>query len=92
MPLTVTYSFSTGTVIEASQMNTNFNDVKTFVDALATGVNIDAGAITTAKIANSAVETAKIADGAVTASKLAPGVGGGNGDDDQIVLGVQVFA
>jgi hypothetical protein len=101
MPLSVPYSFTTGTVIEAGEMNSNFTAVKNFADGLATGANIDAAAITAAKIATSAVETAKIADSAVTtqkiadaaitAAKLAPGVGGGNGDDDQIVLGVQVF-
>jgi len=91
MPLSVPYSFTTGTVIEAGEMNSNFTAVKNFADGLATGANIDAGAITAAKIATGAVETAKIADGAITAQKLAAGVGGGNGDDDQIVLGVQVF-
>lgn len=91
MPLSVPYSFTTGTVIEAGEMNSNFTAVKNFADGLATGANIDAAAITAAKIATGAVETAKIADGAITAQKLAPGVGGGNGDDDQIVLGVQVF-
>ena len=91
MPLSISYVFTSGTVIEASEMNSNFTGVKNFVDGLATGTNIDAGAITAAKIATGAVETTKIADGAVTAQKLAPGVGGGNGDSDQIVLGVQVF-
>lgn len=111
MPLSVPYSFTTGTVIEAGEMNSNFTAVKNFADGLATGANIDAAAITAAKIGTSAVETAKIADSAVTtqkiadsavtaakiadatitAAKLAPGVGGGSGDDDQIVLGVQVF-
>lgn len=91
MPLSVPYSFTTATVIEAGEMNSNFTAVKNFADGLATGANIDAGAITAAKIATGAVETAKIADGAITAQKLAAGVGGGNGDDDQIVLGVQVF-
>jgi hypothetical protein len=101
MPLSIPYSFTSGTVIEAAEMNSNFTATKNFVDGVAAGTNIDAGAITAAKIATGAVETAKIADSAVTAikiadgtitsAKLAPGVGGGNGDDDQIVLGVQVF-
>ena len=91
MPLNISYVFTSGTVISSSQVNSNFTNVKNFVDGLANGTNIDSGAITAAKIATGAVETAKIADGSVTASKLAPGVGGGNGDDDQIVLGVQVF-
>ena len=101
MPLSVPYSFTTGTVIEAAEMNSNFTAVKNFVDGVAAGTNIDAGAIVagkigtgaveTAKIADSAVTAQKIADGTITAAKLAAGVGGGNGDDDQIVLGVQVF-
>lgn len=91
MPLSVPYSFTTGTVIEAGEMNSNFTAVKNFADGLATGANIDAAAITAAKIATSAVETAKIADGAVTAQKLAPGVGA-SGDSDQVVLGGQVFS
>jgi len=90
MPLSVPYSFTTGTVIEAAEMNSNFTAVKNFSDALATGVNIDSAAITAAKIATGAVETAKIADGAVTAQKLAAGVLA-SGDSDQIVLGAQVF-
>jgi len=91
MPLSIPYTFTSGTVIEAAEMNSNFTATKNFVDGVAAGTNIDAGAITAAKIATGAVETAKIADGAITAQKLAAGVGGGNGDDDQIVLGVQVF-
>jgi hypothetical protein len=57
---------------------------------LATGTNIEANAITAAKIASGAVETAKIADGAITQQKLAEGVGV-SGDSDQVILGVQVF-
>ena len=91
MPLNISYVFTAGTVIEASEMNSNFTGVKNFVDGLATGANIDAGAITAAKIGTGAVETAKVADGAITSAKLAPGVGVTSGDDDQIVLGAQVF-
>jgi len=87
MPLSIPYSFTTGTVIEAGDMNSNFTAVKNFADALATGVNIDSGAITAAKIATGAVETAKIADSAVTAQKLAADVS----QSDQFVLGAQVF-
>jgi len=90
MPLSIPYSFTTGTVIEAGDMNSNFTAVKNFADALATGVNIDSGAITAAKIATGAVETAKIADNAVTAAKLASGVVPSS-DNDQFVLGAQVF-
>ena len=71
MPLTVPYSFTNGTVAEAGEVNSNFTAIKTFVDGLATGTNIDASAIITAKIANDAVTTDKIANDAVTADKLA---------------------
>lgn len=90
MPLSIPYSFTTGTVIEAGDMNSNFTAVKNFADGLATGTNIDAGAITAAKIGTGAVETAKIADGAVTSAKLAGGVVP-TSDNDQFVLGAQVF-
>lgn len=90
MPLSIPYSFTSLTVIEASEVNSNFTATKNFVDGVAAGTNIDAGAITAAKIATGAVETAKIADGAVTAAKLAAGATA-SGDSDQIVLGVQVF-
>jgi hypothetical protein len=90
MPVSIPYSFTNGTVIEAAEMNSNFTAVKNFADGLATGTNIEAGAITAGKIASGAIETAKIADGAVTQAKLAPGVGV-SGDSDQVVLGVQVF-
>jgi hypothetical protein len=100
MPLSVPYSFTTGTVIEAGEMNNNFTAVKNFADGLATGANIDAAAITAAKIATGAVETAKIADSAITTQKIADGaitvakLGGGivsSPDDDQFVIGAQVF-
>jgi len=90
MPLSIPYSFTTGTVIEAGDMNSNFTAVKNFADGLATGTNIDAGAITAAKIGTGAVETAKIADGAVTSAKLAAGIIASS-DSDQFVLGAQVF-
>lgn len=87
MPVSIPYSFTNGTVIESSEMNSNFTAVKNFADGLATGTNIDSSAITAAKIATNAVETAKIADGAVTAQKIADTVS----QNDQFVLGAQVF-
>lgn len=87
MPLNISYVFTAGTVIEPAEMNSNFTGVKNFVDALATGVNIDSGAITAAKIGTGAVETAKIADGAVTPVKISGDVP----SDDQFVIGGQVF-
>ena len=100
MPLSVPYSFTTGTVIEAAEMNSNFTAVKNFVDGVAAGTNIDAGAIVAGKIGTGAVETAKIADSAVTAQKIADGtitaakLAAGivsSPDDDQFVIGAQVF-
>lgn len=73
MPVNIPYSFTTGTTIEAGEMNSNFTTVKNFVDGLATGANIDSSAVTAAKIADGAVETQKIAASAVTTAKIADG-------------------
>lgn len=45
-------SFTAGTKAKASEVNGNFTAVKNFVEALSSGVNIDAGAITNAKLAS----------------------------------------
>jgi len=62
--------FQTNTVIDANQMNGNFNTVKSFVENLSAGANFDAGAINTEDIASAAITEAKISTGAVTTSKL----------------------
>ena len=49
--LNITNTFVNGTPAVATEVNTNFNDVKTFVEALAAGTNIDDGAITYSKLA-----------------------------------------
>ena len=67
------YSFTPSTAAKASEVNTNFNTVKSFVDAITTGANIDSGAITEAKINNGAVSEAKIANNAVTTDKINAG-------------------
>jgi hypothetical protein len=85
--LSIPNSFVNGTQAVASEVNSNFTAVKTFVEALSTGSNIDTGAITTAKIADLAVSTAKIAGNAVTFAKLAAGIA----HDDQFILANQVF-
>jgi hypothetical protein len=54
MPITITNTFVNGDPIIASQHNTNFTDVKNFVDALQAGTNFNAGAINTEDIAASA--------------------------------------
>ena len=66
--------FQTGTVIDANQMNANFNTVKTFVEVMSTGGNFDAGAINTEDIANTSITAAKIATGAVTTAKIASSI------------------
>ena len=97
MPVSIPYSFTNGTVIEAGEVNSNFTAVKNFADGLATGTNIDSGAITAAKIGTGAVETAKIADGAVQTAKITDGavtiakIEASVPNSDQFVLGGQVF-
>ena len=86
MAITITHTFTNGTIAEAAEVNANFNDVENYVNGLSDGTNIDSSAITAAKLATDAVTTTKIADGAVTQEKLAPGVGV-SGDSDQVVLG-----
>lgn len=54
--LTVPYSFNPNTAIVASEMNTNFGAVKTFVEALSAGTNIDSAAITTDKLATNTIQ------------------------------------
>lgn len=54
--LTVPYSFNTNTAIIASEMNSNFGAIKTFVEALAAGTNIDTGVITSEKLATNTVQ------------------------------------
>jgi microcystin-dependent protein len=54
--LSVPYSFNPNTAIVASEMNSNFAAVKTFVEALAAGTNIDAAAITTDKLATNTIQ------------------------------------
>ena len=72
--LNIPNTFSTGTVIDATQMNANFTAVKTFAENLSAGANFDAGAINTEDIANSAITAGKIATGAVTTSKIAASI------------------
>jgi hypothetical protein len=77
--LNITNTFTNGTAAIATEVNTNFTDVKTFAEALAAGTNIDAGAITYASIATAAITS-------ITNSTIATA-----SSDDQIILGSQVF-
>jgi predicted thioredoxin/glutaredoxin len=95
--LNVPNVFVDGEVAEASEVNGNFTAVKQFAEGLSDGSNIDANAITAAKLAsNSVVEskiasgsvtTAKIADGAVTQAKLDPNIDLGSN-----IIQTQVFS
>jgi hypothetical protein len=71
MALTIPHSFTAATIAEASEVNSNFQQVKLFVDALEDGTGIASSAITEAKIATSAISESKIAGLAVTEGKIA---------------------
>jgi hypothetical protein len=77
--LSIPYSFVNGTTAVAAEVNGNFTAVKTFVEGIAAGTNIDAGAITFASIATAAITS-------ITSTVLTTA-----GSDDQVVLGSQVF-
>ena len=72
--LNIPNTFSSGTVIDAAQMNANFTAVKTFSENLSAGANFDAGAINTEDIAAASITAAKIATGAVTSAKIASSI------------------
>lgn len=72
--LVIPNTFTNGTPAVATEVNSNFNAVKTFAEGIAAGTNIDDGAIT----------YSKLSAGAVSALTTA-------GDNDQIVLGTQIF-
>ncbi|CAB4151211.1 Phage tail collar domain containing protein [uncultured Caudovirales phage] len=60
-----TNSFTAGSPAVATQVNANFNDVKAFAVAIASGTNLDTNAVTGPKIASGAVSYAKL-DSTVT--------------------------
>jgi hypothetical protein len=73
--LSIPNVFANATVADATQVNANFNAVKSFVETYAVSTD---GAVkaTTASITDGAVTTIKIADGAITAAKLSGGAVG----------------
>jgi hypothetical protein len=91
MAITITHTFTSGTIAEASEVNANFTDVELYVNGLSDGTNIDSSAITNAKLAANAVTTTKIADGTVTYAKLETTVPASIAETDQSVLAGQVF-
>ena len=54
--LNVPNTFINGTPAVATEVNANFNAVKTFVEALAAGTNIDDGAITYSKLNQTVID------------------------------------
>jgi microcystin-dependent protein len=54
--LNIGYTFVNATPAVASQVNANFQDVKTFVEGISAGTNIDAGAIELTKLSNAAIQ------------------------------------
>jgi len=90
--LTIPNTFVASTTAVATEVNANFTAVKTFVEALAAGTNIDSGAIVAGSLANTAVTA-----GAYTAVNITVDQQGritlaaSGHDGDQVVLSSQVF-
>jgi len=68
------HSFVPATAAKATEVNANFNTIKTFIEGISTGENIDAGAITTTKLGAGAATEDKIGPAAVSLTKLASSV------------------
>ena len=81
--LNIPNTFVNATAAIASEVNANFTEVKTFVEALAAGTNLDVNAVTESKILNQNVTYAKLA------SSVTDIIAIGN---DQSILSGQVFS
>ena len=71
MALTIPHSFTDDSIAEASEVNSNFQYVKLFVDALQNGTGLDSSSVTESKLAVSSVSETKIAANAVSSTKIA---------------------
>jgi hypothetical protein len=71
----VTYTFTNGTNADALQVNQNFTDILSFINASVVqtdgSTSLANDAVTTAKILNGAVTSAKIADATIVAGDIA---------------------
>jgi len=81
--LIIPNTFVNGTAAIASEVNANFTEVKTFVEALAAGTNLDANSVTESKILDQNVTYAKLSSSVTNIIAI------GN---DQSILSGQVFS
>lgn len=81
--LIIPNTFVNGTAAIATEVNANFTEVKTFVEALAAGTNLDVNAVTESKILDQSITYAKLS--AAVTNIIAIG-------NDQSILSGQVFS
>jgi len=97
--LTITKTYSDGTVLTEADLDNFKNDVETFLNTTKIDQdNIQTGGVNAASLATDSVETvkikalnvttAKLAAASVTSAKLASGVG----EVDGIILPTQIFS
>jgi len=96
--LTITKTYSDGTVLTEADLDNIKDDVETFLnvtkidqDNIQTGgvnaASLATNSVTTIKITDLNVTTAKLANASVTSIKLASGIG----ESDGVILPVRVF-